>query len=123
MDAGSVLLAVACLAVCTVFVYFYHKLMDRAITLNHEAWRYAVQAQDDAWNRMNNERAWATRSIETLTQWNAALTKQAFDSGNREISEARKFMEATKNELIAAVVKQVQCKSCAHDSGKPKIIP
>ena len=97
MDTGGLLLFMfAFIVVGGVFIYCYHKLMDKAMTLNHEAWKHATHAQDDAWQRMNNERVVAGRTIENLVQWNAALTQQ--------------------------VAAQAQRSSCRDSAGEPKII-
>jgi len=105
---GPVIVVSLFLVMGAVFVYCFRLIMEKAMMLNHEAWKHAIHAQDDAWQRMNQERTTSLRAIEQLTHWNTALTQQAFDSGNREIDEARRFMETTKNELIEEVGKQVR---------------
>ena len=90
-----------------VFIYTHHRLSFKAMENNNDAWKHAVHSQDDAWQRQNQERAHFGRMNESLTQWNATLTKQAAESGNREVNEARRFMEAIKQDLVNRVTRAV----------------
>ena len=107
-------LAIMIAFTCAASIVGAYWFAERAVRMTHSAWDQAQKVQDAAWDRMNNERTiWLTK-MTALVDNNLKLTKLACDSAAREVSEAQRWMEVTRQGIIRDVSGVVGDKLAEH---------
>ena len=104
--------------ICAMSIVGAYWFAERTVRTVQLAWSRAQRMQDDAWDRMNKERVIWISKTSALVENNLKLSGLSGDSARREIMEAQRWMEVTRQDIIKDVARTVDARLAAHQRDK-----